>query len=73
MLELFLAVALIVTLGLEIYLINLVLLPVISVTSVLVSTIVAVTLGLHTLSLAYKLNEVLCVSPIYVLPLYVVQ
>ena len=73
MLELFLAVALIVTLGLEIYLINLVLLPVISVTSVLVSTIVAVTLGLHTLSLAYNLKDVLCVEPICVLQLYVVQ
>ena len=67
---LFLAVAETVTFGLDIYLKYLVLLPVILVTFVLVSTIVADTTGLHTLSLAYKLNSVACVKLRYVFYLY---
>ena len=55
--------------GLDIYLINLFLLPVIAVTTLLLSIIVALTLGLQALSLAYKLNVVDFVSPIWVLPL----
>ena len=68
-LALFLGSANTLIVGLDIYLINLLLLPVIVVTAVLLSIIVALTLGLQTLSLAYKLNVVDFVFPIWVLPL----